>query len=73
MITDTVKKWCNENNISINDEKLEKFNAYAELLKEWNEKMNLTAITDDEGIAVKHFIDSISVLKYISLENGCRV
>jgi len=73
MITDTVKKWCDENNISINDEKLEKFNAYAELLKEWNEKMNLTAITDDEGIAVKHFIDSISVLKYISLENGCRV
>ena len=73
MITVTVKKWCDENNISIDDEKLEKFNAYAELLKEWNEKMNLTAITDDDGIAVKHFIDSISVLKYISLENGCRV
>ncbi len=32
---------------------------YAELLCEWNEKINLTAITDPEGIAVKHFYDSI--------------
>ena len=35
---------------------------YAELLKEWNEKMNLTAICDDEGIATKHFLDSMTAL-----------
>lgn len=63
MITDTVKKWCVENNISITDKQLSKFSLYADLLKEWNQKMNLTAITDDEGIAVKHFIDSITVLQ----------
>lgn len=36
-----------------------KFIRYKELLLEWNEKFNLTAITDDEGIQIKHFIDSI--------------
>ena len=33
---------------------------YASLLKEWNKNINLTAITDDEGIAVKHFLDSLT-------------
>ena len=37
----------------------EKLDRYAGLLVEWNEKMNLTAITDPEGIAVKHFLDSL--------------
>ena len=69
MISDTVKKWCIENNIAISAEQLSQLEEYAALLKEWNEKMNLTAITDDEGIAVKHFIDSISLLKFREL-NG---
>ena len=38
----------------------EKFNAYKELLLEWNEKFNLTAVTDDEEIKIKQFADSIS-------------
>ena len=73
MINDIIKNWCDENNIIITNTKLEKFEEYAKLLKEWNEKMNLTAITDDEGIAVKHFIDSISLLKYIKFENNSKV
>ena len=40
----------------------EKLDRYAGLLVEWNEKMNLTAITDPEGIAVKHFLDSLLLL-----------
>ncbi len=44
------------------DEKISRLEKYAELLKEWNEKMNLTAITDTKGIAVKHFLDSASAL-----------
>jgi 16S rRNA (guanine527-N7)-methyltransferase len=39
--------------------------AFAEELKRWNKKINLTAITDDEGIAVKHLVDSLSLLKVV--------
>ena len=42
-------------NIALSDEKLNKFSLYAKLLVEWNEKINLTAITDEEGITIKHF------------------
>ena len=38
-----------------------KLDIYARLLKEWNDKINLTAITDDEGIAIKHFLDCLLV------------
>lgn len=40
---------------------LERFDAYARLLAEWNEKMNLTAITDPDGILYKHFLDSLTL------------
>ncbi len=46
-------------------EQLEQFFAYMNLLIEWNEKMNLTAITEPEEIILKHFIDSITILKEI--------
>lgn len=51
----------------VSKEQYDKFDAYAEALVEWNEKMNLTAITDSEGIAVKHFLDSILPLKFIDV------
>ena len=66
MIEDIIKKWCDENSLSISEEQIGRFELYASLLKEWNEKMNLTAITDDEGIAVKHFIDCIALIRYCS-------
>lgn len=43
-------------------EKNDRLIKYAELLVEWNEKINLTAICDNEGIAVKHFLDSATAL-----------
>ena len=54
-----------EININIPDEKVEKFYKYMKSLIEWNEKINLTAITDEEEIIEKHFIDSLTILKYI--------
>ena len=73
MISKILKQWCDENKIEISDSQLLQFEQYAELLKEWNEKMNLTAITDDEGIAVKHFIDSIAVLKFHDFNSNEKV
>ena len=54
-----------ENNVCINSEQSEKLYEYKELLLEWNEKINLTAITDDEDIIVKHFIDSLLCIEHI--------
>lgn len=54
-----------EFNIEISEEQIEKFNKYMSLLLEWNEKINLTAITQPEDVKLKHFIDSLTALKYI--------
>lgn len=55
------------------EELIKKLTVYACLLKEWNEKINLTAITDDEGIALKHFADCLTILKYVSFKEGASV
>ncbi len=62
MITEILEKWCEENNIAVTTQQTAAFEEYARLLVEWNSKMNLTAITDEQDIAIKHFIDSISLL-----------
>jgi 16S rRNA (guanine527-N7)-methyltransferase len=51
--------------IDLSGEQLARLDLYAEELKKWNRKINLTAITDDEGIAVKHFVDSLSLMKVV--------
>lgn len=51
----------------------EKFSVYCGLLLDWNRRMNLTAITDDEGIAVKHFLDSVLPLTLWELPRGARL
>lgn len=50
-------------NIDFSVEQLEKFYRYMELLIEWNEKINLTAIIEPEEIILKHFIDSLTIYK----------
>lgn len=49
----------------IDDDMLRQLFRYKGLLLEWNEKMNLTAITDDKEIILKHFVDSLSIVPYI--------
>ncbi|WP_456277195.1 16S rRNA (guanine(527)-N(7))-methyltransferase RsmG [Bacillus sp. AK128] len=49
-----------EKGISLSPKQLEQFQLYFKLLVEWNEKMNLTAITDEKEVYLKHFYDSIS-------------
>ncbi len=49
-----------EKGIALSPSQLEQFETYFKLLVEWNEKVNLTAITDKEEVYLKHFYDSIS-------------
>ena len=44
----------------LSDTQKKQFERYFELLVEWNQKINLTAITDKEGVYLKHFYDSIA-------------
>ena len=59
--------------IQLTEEQLSKFEVFFKLLKQWNEKINLTAITDAQGVAVKHFADSISILTASDIPQGARV
>ena len=49
-----------EKGIELTDKQLDQFEKYYELLVEWNEKMNLTAITNKEDVYLKHFYDSLT-------------
>lgn len=60
-----MKEKAKELHIDLSVEQMDKFYRYMDLLIEWNQKMNLTAITEPEEIIVKHFIDSLTILKYI--------
>ena len=59
----------NRNNM-VTDEQVEKFYNYMDLLLEWNEKINLTAITQPEEVIEKHFIDSLTILDQINNEDN---
>ncbi len=59
------EKYLAKMNISLLKEQYGQFYAYMELLIEWNEKMNLTAITEPKEIILKHFVDSLTIAKYV--------
>lgn len=59
--------------IALTDEQLSRFDKLSDLLVEQNKTMNLTAITDPDGIAVKHFADSISVLAAAEIPQGAKI
>ena len=54
--------------VPLSGESIYAFKKYAAILKEWNEKMNLTGIVDDQGIALRHFIDSLTLVPFIQDE-----
>ncbi len=59
--------------IQYNDEQIEQFRSYYELLTEWNKKINLTAITGYEDVVRKHFIDSIMICSLLDLNKDIRI
>lgn len=54
-------KQLKEKGIVLTEHQINQFKQYFEILVEWNEKMNLTAITDKEGVYLKHFYDSLTI------------
>lgn len=63
---EVLKAEASKMNISLDENMLEKFEMYKNLLVEWNEKINLTSITDDYEVIMKHFVDSLEIVKYIN-------
>lgn len=55
--------------IELSDTQMRQFQRYYELLVEWNEKINLTAITDLEEVYLKHFYDSITLANALDLKD----
>lgn len=59
--------------VKLDEQALERFDIYGKLLVEWNEKINLTAITDSEGVTIKHFLDSLTIFNYVDIPEGAKV
>ena len=55
------KKELLSKGIELSENQMKQFNQYYQILVEWNEKMNLTAITDKEDVYLKHFYDSLTI------------
>ena len=55
--------------IELSDKQVEQFMKYKSLLQEWNEKMNLTAITEDREVITKHFLDCMTINKALQMSD----
>lgn len=73
MFKEELAKAAAEYGISLNDTQMEQYNRYFELLVEWNEKINLTAITEPKEVAIKHMIDSITAYDEKLFKDGTTV
>ena len=59
---------ANSIDVKINEETIYMFYQYMKEIIEWNDKVNLTAITDEKMFIVKHFIDSLTVVKKLKIK-----
>lgn len=59
--------------VKLDEKQLDAFDRYTALLLEWNAKFNLTRITEPDEIAVKHYLDSLSLLKYVQVPPGAKM
>jgi len=73
MNVDQFQSMLAEKGITLSPIQLEQYNQYYETLVEWNEKMNLTAITEREAVYLKHFFDSISAAFYFDFTKPLKI
>lgn len=67
---DLLKNEAKKIGVDLDEYGLNRFDSYAERLVRWNDHINLTAITEPDEIVIKHFLDSLCVLNYVSMKNG---
>lgn len=67
---DLMKEAAKDVDMEFTDKQYEKFIKYMRLVQEWNQKINLTAITEDEEFIKKHFIDCIKAFKSNELKKA---
>lgn len=70
---DTLINGAQELKIDLNEDQLNQFRIYKTLLKEWNQKINITSITEDEEIDIKHFLDSLTPLSTNVLDGNKKI
>lgn len=61
-------KSVEELNIKLSDKQMNQLDKFYKLLIEWNEKINLTRITEEEEVYLKHFYDSLTIVKEVDLK-----
>ena len=66
MTYEELKSRCAEFGLKLTDEMISSLRKYCQLLQEWNQKMNLTSITEEGAVIEKHFLDSLLVAKTYS-------
>lgn len=60
-------------NVKVDEIFVRKFEKYAEVLIDWNKKINLTAITEPKEIAIKHFFDSLTIFNTVNIKENAKV
>ena len=71
--TNLLKTEAEKYGVILDDTALSRFDTYGRMLVEWNEKINLTAITDSYGVTVKHFLDSLTLFNFADIPEGASV
>ncbi len=59
--------------VGIDERCAERLSVYSALLREYNQKVNLTAVTDEREIVIKHFADSLALTRFVDLPEGARL
>ncbi|SET14934.1 16S rRNA (guanine527-N7)-methyltransferase [Salinibacillus kushneri] len=69
----TFQQLLSENGIELSQKQIQQFDQYYQMLIKWNQKMNLTSITDEEEVYLKHFFDSLSAAFHFDFEKPLKI
>lgn len=68
-----LKNLCHDIGIELDNLALKRFDTYMKLVMEWNDKINLTSITDRDEFIIKHLYDSLTLLSNIDVKQKCKI